>query len=163
MTKQLRQPIRLIRNELFSKRQYLSLYAKKLWKIHLIRQDFLQHYYAIIRAKQVLEIVKTSTKFKKDEIYEHRLNGDYLYSWNRFRILGQGDQEQRYTMPGIEYSSRGHWEPGKLVALITGTLAAGTALVYGVHNFFISNFSTNDEVSFNAEISLEAINDYYLN
>ena len=163
MTKQLRQPIRLIRNELFSKGQYLSLYAKKLWKIHLIRQDLLQHYYAIIRAKQVLEIVKTSTKFNKDEIYEHRLNGDYLYSWNRFRILGQVDQEQRYTMPGIEDSSRGHWEPGKLVALITGTLAAGTALVYGAYNFFISNFSTSDEVSINAEISLEAINDYHLN
>ena len=122
----------------------------------------LQHYYAILRAKQVLEIVKTSTKLKKDEIYEHRLNGNYIYSWNRFQILGQVDQEQRYTMPGIEDSSRGHWEPGKLVALITGTLEAGTALVYGAYNFFISNLSTNDEISFNAEISLEAINDYHL-
>jgi len=104
-----RHSIRSIRNELFSKKQYLSLYTKKLWKIHLIRQDLLQHYYAIARAKQVLEIVKTSTRFKKDEIYEHRLNGNYLYSWNRFRILGQTDQEQRYTMPGIEDSSRSHW------------------------------------------------------
>jgi len=150
--------IRMIRNELFSKKQYLSLYTKKLWEVHLIRQDLLQHSYTILRAKQVLETVKNSRKFKKDEIYEHHLIGNQLYSWNRFRILGSIDHEQIYTLPGINEEMEDHWNPGKLVALITGTLAAGTALLYGAYNFFLTNHASNADVY--AEITLDAINNH---
>jgi len=141
-------------NELFTTQQLIKLYAKKLWKIHYIRQNLLQKALFIWRTKIFLETISNFRNFKKDIIYEHKLVDDKIYSWNRL----DRDYEHRFTIPALDPEQENYWNPAKLAALFGGAMAAGTALAYGAYNILFAGSKLKSDQPFYAQVSLHAIN-----
>ena len=96
-------------NELFTSQQLITLYTKKLWKIHFIRQNILQKALLIWKTQRFLKTISNFRSFKKDVIYEHKLVQDKIYSWNRLLILGDRDYEHRFTIPAIDPDQDTYW------------------------------------------------------
>jgi len=149
-------------NEIFTTQQLIKLYAKKLWKIHFIRQNLLQKALLIWKTRRFLKTISNFGGFKKDVIYEHKLVNDKIYSWNRLLILGDRDYEHRFTIPEIETHQDEYWNPTKLAALFGGAIAAGTALAYGAYNILFAGSKIRSDQSFYAQLSLHAINNQTL-
>ena len=145
-------------NELFTTQQLIKLYAKKLWKIHFIRENLLQKALLIWRTKIFLETISNFRNFKKDVIYEHKLVDDKIYSWNRLLLLGDRDYEHRFTIPALDPEQENYWNPAKLAALFGGAMVAGTALAYGAYNIFFAGSKLKSDQPFYAQVSLHAIN-----
>jgi len=149
-------------NELFTSQQLIKLYAKKLWKIHFIRQNLLQKALLIWKTRRFLKTISNFRDFKKDVIYEHKLVQDKIYSWNRLLILGDRDYEHRFTIPAIDPDQDTYWKPAKLAALFGGAIAAGTALAYGAYNLFFAGSKLQSDQPFYAQLSLHTINNQTL-
>jgi len=144
-------------NNLFSHQQYIHMYAKILWRIHFIRQNILQQALTMWRNHKSFEYLKTSTSFEQNFIYEHTLIGDTLYSTNVFRSLGDRSIERRFTIPELSKHET-YWTPQKLTALISGTVALGTAVFYGIYNYFCTTSQITSEPAIYAKASLAIIN-----
>jgi len=149
-------------NELFTSQQLIKLYAKKLWKIHFIRQNLLQKALLIWKTRRFLKTISNFRDFKKDVIYEHKLVQDKIYSWNRLLILGDRDYEHRFTIPDIDPDQDTYWNHAKLAALFGGAIAAGTALAYGAYNLFFAGSKLRSDLPFYAQLSLHTINNQTL-
>ena len=85
------------------------------------------------RIQKSFEYFKTSTTFDEKFIYEHTLKGDTLYSTNVFRLLGDRDVEHRFPIPELSKEHENYWTPQTLTALISRTVALGTAVFYGIY------------------------------
>jgi len=149
-------------NELFTSQQLITLYAKKLWKIHFIRQNLLQKALLIWKTRRFLKTISNYRDFKKDVIYEHTLVQDKIYSWNRLLILGDRDYEHRFTIPAIGPDQETYWSPAKLAALFGSAIAAGTALAYEAYNLLFAGSTLRSDQPFYAQLSLHAINNQTL-
>jgi len=150
--------IQIIKNNLFSQHHFIQLYARKLWQIHFIRQNMLQKALLFRKLQGFLNIVNSTSAFAKDEIYQHKMVGNKLYSWNRFRILGPIDHEHRYTIPALKPEQDISWSPIKIAAVLGSTFAAGTALAYGLYKFFFAESTSMESTPFYAQVSLSVIN-----
>jgi len=113
--------LKIAQNNLFTHRQYIRIYAKILWRIHFIRQNILQQALTIWRIQKSIEYLNTSNSFATNDIYEHTLIGDTVYSTKIFRVLGDRDIEHRFTLPEVSKEQETYWTPSKLTALISGT------------------------------------------
>jgi len=102
--------------------------------------------------------INRMSDFTQDEIYEHKVVGNKLYSWNRFRIIGPMDYEHRYTIPALKPEQDISWSPAKIAAVLGSTLAAGTALAYGLYKFFFAGSTSMENSQFYAQVSLSVIN-----
>jgi len=149
--------LQIAENTKFSQQQFIQLYARKLWRIHFIRQNILQKFLSLWKIRKFMEEIN-QTSFSQDEIYQRKMVGNKLFSWNRLRILGSIDYEHRYTIPELVEDQDSYWSPAKLVAIISGTLAAGTALAFGFYNLFFAESTNVNTSPFYAQVSLRAIN-----
>ena len=148
----------ILESNRFSTQQFIHLHARKLWRLHFIRQNILQKHLILWKLRKFVdEISKTST-FTQDEIYEHKMVGNKLYSWNRFRISVPMDYEHRYTVPELIPEQQAIWNPAKVIAILTGTFTAGSILAYGLYNLFFAGSTSVDTSPFYAKISLRMIN-----
>jgi len=68
------------------------------------------------------------------------------------------DYEHRYAIPELIPEQQSTWHPAKVIAILSGTLAAGSALAYGLYNLFFTGSANVDTSPFYAQISLSAIN-----
>jgi len=110
------------------------------------------------RIQKSFEYFKTSTTFDENFIYEHTLIGDTLYSTNVFRLLGDRDVEHRFPIPELSKEHEDYWTPQTLTALISGTVALGTAVFYGIYNYFCTTPQIISEPAIYAKASLAIIN-----
>jgi len=149
-------------NELFTSQQLITLYAKRLWKIHFIRQNLLQKALLIWKTRRFLKTISNFRNFKKDVVYEHKLVKDKIYSWNRLLVLGDRDYEHRFTIPDIDPEQTTYWNPAKLTALFGGAIAVCSALAYGAYNLFFAGSTIRSDQSFYAQVSLHTINNQSL-
>jgi len=150
----LKNTLLLYQNRLFSSRQYTRAYAKQLWRLHFIKQNILQKALQLWRMQQVIHLINTSNLFSPDEIYEHSLLGNLLTSTNRFRILNNKNFGPRYTIPSIITDQETFWNPGKIAALFTGTLALTSTFFYGIYNLFCTASQTLSHAVTSARVSL---------
>jgi len=141
-------------NRLFSSRQYMQVFAKQLWRVHFIKQNILQKALQLWRMQQVFHLLNTSNLFSPDEIYEHSLLGNLLTSTNKFRIINNKDLGPRYTIPSIITDQETFWNPGKIAALFTGTLALASTFFYGIYNIFCTASQTLSHAAESARVSL---------
>jgi len=144
----------LYQNRLFSSRQYIRLYAKQLWRLHFIKQNILQRALQLWTMQQVFHLINTSNLFSPDEIHEHSLVGNLLTSTNRFRILNSKNLGPHYTIPSITAEQEIFWNPGKIAALFTGSLALTSTFFYGIYNLFCKTSQTLSHAVTNARLSL---------
>ena len=149
-------------NELFTSQQLITLYAKRLWKIHFIRQNLLQKALLIWKTRRFLKTISNFRDFKKDVIYEHKFVKDKIYSWNRLLILGDRDYEHRFTIPDIDPEQTTYWNPAKLTALFGGAIAVCSAIAYGAYNLFFTGSTIRSDQPFYAQVSLHNINNQTL-
>jgi len=153
----IKRELQIAENTKYSHQQFIQLYARKLWRIHFIRQNILQKFLSLWKINKFMDEINQTSAFSQDEIYQHKMVGNKLFSWDRFRILGPIDYEHRYTIRELVEDQESYWSPAKLVATISGALFAGTALAFGLYNFFAE--STNIDTShLYTQVSLQAIN-----
>ena len=86
-------------NTRFSHLQLTKKYAQKLWQIHLTRQGILHKAYTMLHLQKFLTNLKSNPQFATDEIYEHHLIGNKVFSRNRFKVLDTTDLEHQKTLP----------------------------------------------------------------
>ena len=150
----LKDTLLIYQNRLFSSRQYTQAFAKQLWRLHFIKQNILQKALQLWRMQQVFHLINTSNLFSPDEIYEHSLLGNLLTSTNKFRILNNKNLGPRYTIPSIITDQETFWNPGKIAALFTGTLALTSTFFYGIYNIFCTASQTLFHAVPSARVSL---------
>ena len=119
--------------------------------------EFLAKFFSLGKISKFMNEINQTSAFSQDEIYQHKIVGNKLFSWNRFRILGPIDYEHRYTIPELVEDQGSYWSPVKLVATTSGALVAGTALAFGLYDLFFAE-STSVDTSFYAQVSLRTIN-----
>jgi len=129
-----------------------------LWRLHFIRQNILQKHLTLWKFRNFVDEINKTSTFAQDEIYQHKIVGNKLFSWNRLRIVGPMDYEHRYTIPELVQDQDTYWSPTKLIAMISGSLAAGTALAYGLYNLFFAGSTSADISPFYVQVSLSVIN-----
>jgi len=110
----LQDKLQILENNRFSQQQFIQLYARKLWRLHFIRQNILQKHLILWKLRTFMDKINKTSDFKQDEIHEHKMVGNKLYSWNRFRILGPMDYEHRYTIPVLKPEQHMSWSPAKM-------------------------------------------------
>ena len=150
----LKDTLLIYQNRLFSSRQYTQAFAKQLWRLHFIKQNILQKALQLWRMQQVFHLINTSNLFSPDEIYEHSLLGNLLTSTNKFRIVNNKNLGPRYTIPSIITDQETFWNPGKIAALFTGTLALTSTFFYGIYNIFCTASQTLFHAVPSARVSL---------
>ena len=150
----LKDTLLIYQNRLFSSRQYTQAFAKQLWRIHFIKQNILQKALQLWRMQQVFYFINASNLFSPDEIYEHSLLGNLLTSTNKFRIINNKNLGPRYTIPSITADQETFWNPGKIAALFTGTLALTSTFFYGIYNIFCTASQTLSHAVASARVSL---------
>jgi len=104
-----------------------------------------------------VDAINKTSHFTQDEIYEHKMVGHKLFSWNKFRILGPMDHEYRYIIPVLKPNHDISWSPAKIAAVLGDTLAAGIDLACGLHNFFFARSTSTESSPFYAQVSLSVI------
>jgi len=150
--------LQILENNRFSQQHFVQLYVRKLWRLHFIRQNILQKHLTLWKLRKFPDEINKMSDFTQDEIYEHKMVGNRLYSWNRFRILGPMDYEHRYTIPVLKPDQDISWSPAKIAAVLGSTFAAGTALAYGLYNLFFAGSTNMESSPFYAQVSLSVIN-----
>jgi len=154
----LQDKLQILENNRFSQQQFIQLYARKLWRLDFIRQNILQKHLILWKLRKFMAKINKTSDFKQDEIYEHKMVGNKLYSWNRFRILGPIDYEHRYTIPVLKPELDMSWSPAKIAVVLGSIFAAGTTLAYGLYNLFFAGSTSTDSSPFYAQVSLSVIN-----
>ena len=154
----LKDTLLIYQNRLFSSRQYTQTFANQLWRVHFIRQNILQKALQLWRMQQVFHLINTSNLFSPDEIYEHSLLGNLLTSTNKFRIINNKNLGPRYTIPSVITDQETFWNPGKIAALFTGTLALTSTFFYGIYNIFCTASQTLSHAVTSVRVSLALLN-----
>ena len=149
--------LQILENNRFSQLQFIQLYARKLWRLHFICQNTLQKHLTLWKLHKFLDEINKTSDFAQDKIYEHKMVGHKLYSWNRFRILGPMDHEHRYTIPVQKPNQDISWSPAKIPAVLGSAFTAGTALAYGLYNLFFAGSTSTESSPFYAQVSLSVI------
>jgi len=128
--------------------------ATKLWQIHLIRQAILHKTYIQLHLQKFTTSVRHDKHFKLNEIYEHQLKGNTVYSRSRLKIVNRPFTDCnsiRSNTPTLHPFLR------KIISLFNHTIHTSVKLIFNVRNYFsTSQYATNNPLL--TQISLNKLN-----
>jgi len=134
--------------------QVIKTLATKLWQIHLVRQVILHKIYAQMHLKKFTTSVRHDKHFKPNEIYEHQLKGNKVYSRSRLKIANRPFTDCnliRFNTPTLHPFLR------KIIRLFNHAIHTSVKLIFNARKYFSTpQYAINDPLL--TQISLNKIN-----
>ena len=134
--------------------QVTKTLATKLWQIHLIRQTTLHKTYIKLHLKKFTTTVRHNKHFKPNEIYEHQLKGNSVYSRSRLKIVNRP-----FTDRNSIYANTQTLHPflRKIINFFNHAIHTSVKLISKTRNYFsTSQYAINNPLL--AQISLNKLN-----
>ena len=134
--------------------QVINTLATKLWQIHLSRQAILHKIYVQLHLHKFTASAKQSKRFNPNEIYEHQLKGNTVYSRSRLKIT-----DRPFTdCNSIPYNTLTlHPFLRKLINLFNHVIHTSVKLIFNARKYFsTSQYAINDPLL--TQILLNKIN-----
>jgi len=134
--------------------QVIETLATKLWQIHLRRQVILHKTYTQLHLHKFITSTKHDKRFKPNEIYEHQLKGNTVYSRSRLKII-----DRPYTISNSLPINTPPVHPflNKLINLFNHVINTSVKLLFHARKYFsTSQYAINDPLL--TQILLNKIN-----
>jgi len=134
--------------------QVTKTLATKLWQIHLIRQTILHKTYIKLHLKKFTTTVRHDKHFKPNEIYEHQLKGNSVYSRSRLKIVNRPFADRNSIHPNTQTL---HPFLRKIINLFNHAIHTSVKLISETRKYFTtSQYATNNPLL--TQISLNKLN-----
>jgi len=134
--------------------QVIKTFATKLWQIHLSRQAILHKIYVQLHLHKFTASAKQSKRFNPNEIYEHQLKGNTVYSRSRLKITDRPFTDCNsipVNTPSV------HPFLKKLINLFNHVIHTSVKLIFNARKYFsTSQYAINDPLL--TQILLNKIN-----
>jgi len=134
--------------------QVIKILATKLWQIHLSRQAILHKIYVQLHLQKFTASAEQDKRFKPNEIYEHQLKGNKVYSRSRLKITNRSFTDCnsiRFNTPTLHPFLR------KIISLFNHAIHTSVKLIFNARKYFSTpQYTINDPLL--TQISLKKIN-----
>ena len=134
--------------------QITKTLATELWQIHLIRQAILHKTYAQLHLQKFTKSAGYNKHFKHNEIYEHQLKGNKVYSRSRLKIVDRPFTDSNSIRPKTPTL---HPFLRKIISLFNHAIHTSVKIIFNARKYFsTSQYAINDPLL--TQILLNKIN-----